>query len=43
MSPTIAEWLEHARQCELYAARTNNGEDRKFLLQSGKALDEACR
>ena len=32
MSPTIAECLEHARQCEWYAARTNNEADRKFLL-----------
>jgi hypothetical protein len=30
MSPTVAECLEHARQCEWYAARTNW--DRKFLL-----------
>jgi hypothetical protein len=33
MPPTIAECLEHARQCEWYAARTNNEEDRKFLLR----------
>ena len=33
MSPTIAECLEHARQCEWYAARTNDQEDRKFLLR----------
>ena len=32
MSPTIAECLEHARQCEWYAARTNDEGDRKFLL-----------
>lgn len=32
MSPTVTECLEHARQCEWYAARTNNEEDRKFLL-----------
>jgi hypothetical protein len=31
MSPTIAECLEHARQCEWYAVRTNDEEDRKFL------------
>jgi hypothetical protein len=29
MSPTIAECLEHARQCEWYAAR-------KFLLRKAK-------
>ena len=32
MSPTVTECLEHARQCEWYAARTNNEGDRKFLL-----------
>jgi hypothetical protein len=32
MSPTIAECLEHARQCEWYAARTNDEWDGKFLL-----------
>jgi hypothetical protein len=32
MSPTVAECLEHARQCEWYAARTNDERDRKFLL-----------
>ena len=36
MSPTIAECLEHARQCERYAARTNDEEDRKFLLRKAK-------
>ena len=36
MSPTIAECLEHARQCEWYAARTNDQEDRKFLLWKAK-------
>jgi hypothetical protein len=36
MSPTIAECLEHARQCEWYAARTSDEEDRKFLLRKGK-------
>jgi hypothetical protein len=32
MSVTIAECLQHARQCEWYAARTNDEGDRKFLL-----------
>ena len=32
MSPTVTECLEHARQCEWYAARTNNEADSKFLL-----------
>ena len=36
MSPTIAESLENARQCEWYAARTNDAEDRKFLLRKAK-------
>jgi hypothetical protein len=31
MSPTLAECIEHARQCERYAAHTKNEEDRKFL------------
>jgi hypothetical protein len=33
VSPTIAECLEHARQCEWYAARTGDEQDRKFLLR----------
>ena len=33
---TIAECLEHARQCEWYAARTNDEQDRKFLLRKAK-------
>jgi hypothetical protein len=36
MSPTIAECLEHARQCEWYAARTNDEGDRKFLLRTAR-------
>ena len=36
MSPTITECLEHARQCEWYAARTNDEQDRKFLLRKAK-------
>ena len=36
MSPTIAECLEHARQCEWYATRTSDEEDRKFLFRKGK-------
>jgi hypothetical protein len=36
MSPTIAECLEYARQCEWYAARTKDEEDRKFLLRRAK-------
>ena len=36
MSTTIAECLDHARQCKWYAARTNDEEDRKFLLRLAK-------
>ena len=36
MSPTIEECLDHARQCEWYAAHTNHEEDRKFLLRKSK-------
>jgi hypothetical protein len=36
MSPTIAECLEHARQCEWYAARTGYEKDREFLLRKAK-------
>jgi hypothetical protein len=38
MSPTIADFLEHARQCEWYAARTNDEADRKFLLWRAQEL-----
>jgi hypothetical protein len=33
---TIAECLEHVRQCEWYAVRTNDEQDRKFLLRKAK-------
>jgi hypothetical protein len=36
MSPTIEDCLENARQCEWYAARTTDEEDRKFLLRKAK-------
>jgi hypothetical protein len=36
MRPTVAECLEHARQCEWYAARTTDEEDRRFLLRKAK-------
>ena len=36
MSPTIAECLENARQCEWYAARTNDEGDREFLLRKAR-------
>ena len=37
MSATPEECLDHARECEWYAARTNDEEDRKFLLRKAKA------
>jgi hypothetical protein len=33
---SITECLEHARECEWYAAHTGNEEDRKFLLRKAK-------
>ena len=33
---TIAECLEQVRQCEWYAARTHDEQDRKFLLRKAK-------
>jgi hypothetical protein len=33
MSSTIEECSVHARQCEWYAARTNDEGDRKFLIR----------
>ena len=43
MSPTVAECLEHAHQCEWYAARTNDEEDRKFLLWRAKEWTKLAR
>jgi hypothetical protein len=43
MSPTIAECLEHARQCEWYAARTNDERDRKFLLWRAQEWTKLAR
>jgi hypothetical protein len=36
MLPTIAECMENARQCEWYASRTKNQEERNFLLRMAK-------
>jgi hypothetical protein len=36
MSLTIEQCLEHARQCEWYATRTNDEADRKYLRQRAK-------
>ena len=43
MSPTIAECLEHARQCEWYAAHTSDGEDRRFLLRRAQHWTKLAR
>ncbi len=43
MSPTIADCLEHARQCEWYAAHTNDEKDRKFLLRMAKHWKKLAR
>jgi hypothetical protein len=43
MSPTIADCLEHARQCRWYAARTNDEGDRKFLLRKAKDWTKLAR
>jgi uncharacterized protein (DUF2132 family) len=42
-SPTIAECLKHGRQCEWYAARTNDEEDRKFLLRRAQQWTKLAR
>jgi hypothetical protein len=36
MAPTIEQCLEHARECEWYAARTNDEADRKYLRHRAK-------
>jgi hypothetical protein len=36
MSPTIAECLEHVRQCDWYADHTNDEEDREYLLRKAR-------
>ena len=43
MSPTIAECLEHARQCEWYAAHTSDEEDRRFLLRRAQHWTKLAR
>jgi hypothetical protein len=43
MSPTIEECLEHARQCEWYAARTNDEGDRKFLHRRAQQWTKLAR
>jgi hypothetical protein len=36
MSATFAECADNARQCKLYASKTKNVEERKFLLRMAK-------
>ena len=36
----IAECAENARQCKWYASKTNNAEERKFLLRMAKRWSE---
>lgn len=43
MAPTIAECIQHARQCEWYASRTNDEEDRKFLLWRAQQWTKLAR
>jgi hypothetical protein len=43
MSLTIAECLEHVRQCRWYAARTKDEEDRKFILRKAKHWTKLAR
>jgi len=43
VSPTIAECLEHARQCEWYAARSSDEADRKFLLWRARETGLRCK
>jgi hypothetical protein len=43
MSITIPDCLKHARQCEWYAAHTNDQKDRKFLLRMAKHWTELAK
>ena len=40
MTAVIAECAENARQCKWYASKTNNAEERKFLLRVAKRWSE---
>jgi hypothetical protein len=40
MTAMIAECAENARQCKWYASKTNNAEERKFLLRMAKRWSE---
>ena len=43
MTAMIAECAENARQCKWYASKTNNAEERKFLLRMAKRWSELER
>jgi hypothetical protein len=43
MSPTVTQYLEHARQSEWYAAHTDDEEDRKFLLRIARHWRKLAR
>ena len=43
MTHTMTECLEHARECEWYAAHTGNEEDRLFLLRKAKEWAKQAR
>ena len=40
MTAVISECAENARQCEWYASKTKNAEERKFLLRMAKRWSE---
>jgi hypothetical protein len=40
MTATIAECRENARQCEWYAAKTKNADERKSLVRMAKRWTE---
>jgi hypothetical protein len=40
MTDTIAECAENARRCRLYASKTKNAEEQKFLIRMAKRWTE---
>jgi hypothetical protein len=40
MTDTIAECAENARQCRLYASKTKNAEEQKFLIRMANRWTE---
>jgi hypothetical protein len=43
MTDTIAECAENARQCRLYASKTKNAEEQKFLIRMAKGWTVLAR